>query len=63
MVTPMVVVVVVVMPLLEVKLRMVTVAIVTVSPAVYLEDDGTEGDKKADADATKEHQSGPLRLV
>lgn len=51
------------MPLLAAKLRLVTVAIVTVSPTVYLEDDGTEGDKKADADSTKEHQSRPLRLV
>lgn len=57
-VTPMVV-----MPLLTVKLRLVTVAIVTVSPTVYLEDDGTECDKKADADASKKYQSCPLWLV
>lgn len=52
-----------VMPLLTLKLRVVTVAIVAVSPTVNLEDDGTECDKKADADATKKYQRCPLWLV
>lgn len=51
------------MLLLMVKLQLVTVAIVAVSLAVYLEDDGTECDKKANTDATKKHQGCPLWLV
>lgn len=47
-------------PLLTVRLRLLAVAIVTVSPTVYLEDDGTECDKKAEADAAKEDQRCPL---
>lgn len=61
--TTTVVMVMVAMPLLMVKLQLVTVAIVAVSPAVYLEDDGTECDKKANTDATKKHQGCPLWLV
>lgn len=40
-----------------------TVAVVTVCPTVYLEDDGAERDEKADTDAAQKHQSRPLGLV
>lgn len=59
-----VVVVMVVMVLPPVAtVGLVAVAIVTVSPTVYLEDDGAERDDKANADAAQEHQGCPLGLV
>jgi len=44
-------------------LRMLIVAIVTVCSTVYLEDDGAEGHKEANADSAHKHQGRPLGLV
>lgn len=51
------------MPDLLAMLKVVGVAIVTVCPTVYLEDDGAQCDQETDTDASEEHQSCPLRLV
>lgn len=51
------------MPLPVAMVRVATVAVVAVRSTVYLEDDGAECDKKADADTTQKHQRCPLRLV
>lgn len=51
------------MPLLVAMVRVLAVAIVAICPTVYVEDDGTECDKKANADATQKHQRCPLGLV
>ncbi len=53
----------VMMPVPVAMVRVATVAIVAVSSTVYLEDDGTECDKKADADTAQKHQCCPLGLV
>lgn len=51
------------MPVPVAVVRVLTVAIVTVCPTVYLEDDGAECDKKANADTAQKHQGCPLGLV
>lgn len=56
MVTPM-------MPVPVAMVRVVTVAIVAVCSTVYLEDDGTECDKKANGDTSQKHQRCLLGLV
>lgn len=53
----------VMMPVPVAMVRVFIVAIVTVCSTVYLEDDGTERDKKADTDTAQKHQGCPLWLV
>lgn len=53
----------VMMPVPVAMVRVVTVTIVAVRSTVYLEDDGAECDKKADADTTQKYQRCPLGLV
>lgn len=43
--------------------KIVSVAIVAVCSTVYLEDDGAQCDKKANAHAAKKHKRCPLGLV
>lgn len=56
-------VVAVMRPLPVAMVRVVSVSIVAVGSTVYLENDGSECDKEANADATQKHQRCPLRLV
>lgn len=43
--------------------KILSVAIVAVCSTVYLEDDGTQCNKKANTHASKKHQCCPLRLL
>lgn len=50
-------------PVAVVRVSVFTVAVAAVCSTVYLEDDGAERDKKADADTAQKHQRCPLGLV
>ena len=50
-------------PVAVVRVSVFTVAIAAVCSTVYLEDNGAERDKKADADTAQKHQRCPLGLV